>query len=249
MERKRRGARGAHQHHRRHRRSGSHVSFGRLHTVARRRPGTCSTRARSRPIPRANTPSRCLQRTSITGPCRTGCNYDPRWRRPCRAPTQLPGADLDQQCDQRPAAALLQRHRGTASRSRPIKWISRRNGTTTPHSALTVALFGKKIRDDIYTGTQTNVNLGTISVCRRTPAGTKAATCTPFPWTVYAPANGANEQLLRHRARLAAHHGQRLRCACAVHAHLDHKASIRTATRSAPINAGAADDPVGGALL
>jgi iron complex outermembrane recepter protein len=59
-----------------------------------------------------------------------------------------------------------------------------------PHSALTAALFGKKIRDDIYTGTQTNVNLGTIS-CVGGPPGTKGATCTPFPWTVYAPANGA----------------------------------------------------------
>ncbi len=59
-----------------------------------------------------------------------------------------------------------------------------------PHSALTAALFGKKIRDDIYTGTQTNVNLGTIS-CVGGPPGAKGATCTPFPWTVYAPANGA----------------------------------------------------------
>jgi TonB-dependent receptor len=59
-----------------------------------------------------------------------------------------------------------------------------------PHSALTAALFGKKIRDDIYTGTETNVNLGTIS-CVGGPPGTKGASCTPFPWTVYAPANGA----------------------------------------------------------
>jgi TonB-dependent receptor len=57
-----------------------------------------------------------------------------------------------------------------------------------PHSALTLALFGKKIRDDIYTGTQTNVNLGTIQ-CVGGPPGGKAP-CTPFPWTVYAPANG-----------------------------------------------------------
>jgi iron complex outermembrane recepter protein len=59
-----------------------------------------------------------------------------------------------------------------------------------PHSALTLALFAKKIRDDIYTGTQTNVNLGTIS-CIGGPPGAKGASCTPFPWTVYAPANGA----------------------------------------------------------
>ena len=57
-----------------------------------------------------------------------------------------------------------------------------------PHSALTLALFGKKIHDDIYTGTQTNVNLGTVQ-CVGGPPG--KVPCTPFPWTVYAPANGA----------------------------------------------------------
>jgi TonB-dependent receptor len=57
-----------------------------------------------------------------------------------------------------------------------------------PHSALTATLFGKKIRDDIYTGTQTNVNLGTVE-CVGGPPG--KVPCTPFLWTVYAPANGA----------------------------------------------------------
>jgi iron complex outermembrane recepter protein len=57
-----------------------------------------------------------------------------------------------------------------------------------PHSALTAALFGKKIRDDIYTGTQTSVNLGTVE-CVGGPPG--KVPCTPFLWTVYAPANGA----------------------------------------------------------
>jgi TonB-dependent receptor len=56
-----------------------------------------------------------------------------------------------------------------------------------PHSALTLALFGKKIRDDIYTGTEPNVNLGTVE-CVGGPPG--KAPCIPFPWTVYAPANG-----------------------------------------------------------
>jgi len=60
-----------------------------------------------------------------------------------------------------------------------------------PHSALTAALFGKKIRDDIYTGTQTSVNLGTTE-CVGGPPGTAGVHCTPFLWTVYAPANGAS---------------------------------------------------------
>jgi iron complex outermembrane receptor protein len=59
-----------------------------------------------------------------------------------------------------------------------------------PHSALTAALFGKKIRDDIYTGTLSNVNLGTIQ-CLGGPPGSAAAVCTPFPWTITEPANGA----------------------------------------------------------
>jgi iron complex outermembrane receptor protein len=59
-----------------------------------------------------------------------------------------------------------------------------------PHAALTVALFGKKIRNDIYTGTLTNVNLGTIQ-CVGGPPGSATATCTPFPWTITQPANGA----------------------------------------------------------
>jgi iron complex outermembrane receptor protein len=58
-----------------------------------------------------------------------------------------------------------------------------------PHSALTVALFGKKIRDDIYTGTLTNVNLGTIQ-CVGGPPGSAGAVCNPFPWTTTQPSNG-----------------------------------------------------------
>jgi TonB-dependent receptor len=56
------------------------------------------------------------------------------------------------------------------------------------HAALTGALFGKKIRDDIYQATSTNVNLGTTQYVGG-PPGTVPG--TPFPWTVQAPANGA----------------------------------------------------------
>jgi iron complex outermembrane recepter protein len=60
-----------------------------------------------------------------------------------------------------------------------------------PHSALTVALFGKKIRDDVYTGTLTNVNLGTISCVGGPPPASPTVTCSAFPWTITEPANGA----------------------------------------------------------
>ena len=60
-----------------------------------------------------------------------------------------------------------------------------------PHAALTVALFGKKIRNDIYTGTLTNVNLGTIQCVGGPPPASATVTCTPFPWTITQPANGA----------------------------------------------------------
>lgn len=57
-----------------------------------------------------------------------------------------------------------------------------------PHSVLTGALFTKRVTDDIYSGTQTNVNLGTMEYVGGAP-GTVPGTA--FPWTVYAPANGA----------------------------------------------------------
>lgn len=60
-----------------------------------------------------------------------------------------------------------------------------------PHSAITVALFGKKIRDDIYTGTLTNVNLGTISCVGGPPPASATVACSAFPWTITEPANGA----------------------------------------------------------
>jgi iron complex outermembrane recepter protein len=60
-----------------------------------------------------------------------------------------------------------------------------------PHAALTAALFGKKIRDDIYTGTLPNVNLGTIQCVGGPPPASATVTCTGFPWTITEPANGA----------------------------------------------------------
>jgi TonB-dependent receptor len=60
-----------------------------------------------------------------------------------------------------------------------------------PHAALTVALFGKKIRDDIYTGTLTNVNLGTTSCVGGPPPASATVTCSAFPWTITEPENGA----------------------------------------------------------
>jgi iron complex outermembrane recepter protein len=58
-----------------------------------------------------------------------------------------------------------------------------------PHAALTAALFGKKIRDDIYIATIPNVNLGTLQYIGGPPGGKTPG--TPFLWTVQEPANGA----------------------------------------------------------
>ncbi len=63
-----------------------------------------------------------------------------------------------------------------------VEWYYR------PHSALTVALFDKKIRDDIYDLPQFNVDLGTIKYDGG-PPGTVPG--VHFPWTVTKPANGA----------------------------------------------------------
>ncbi|MDP9066085.1 MAG: TonB-dependent receptor [Pseudomonadota bacterium] len=59
-----------------------------------------------------------------------------------------------------------------------------------PHSAVTVALFGKKVRDDIYTAVRANVDLGTTRYVGG-PPGSPGATAYAFPWTVSTPANGA----------------------------------------------------------
>lgn len=61
-----------------------------------------------------------------------------------------------------------------------------------PHAAFTAALFGKKLRDDIYTGSTQNVDLGTIRYVGGPPG---VGTPHPFPWTVYAPANGSSSRL------------------------------------------------------
>ncbi len=60
-----------------------------------------------------------------------------------------------------------------------------------PHSALTLALFGKRLRDDIYDAVQTNVDLGTLQYVGG-PPGTVPG--TPFLWTITAPANGAKSE-------------------------------------------------------
>jgi TonB-dependent receptor len=57
-----------------------------------------------------------------------------------------------------------------------------------PHSALTAALFGKKIHDDIYTLTTENVDLGTLKYVGG-PPGTPGVVGVPFLWSVTAPAN------------------------------------------------------------
>ncbi len=56
-----------------------------------------------------------------------------------------------------------------------------------PHSALTAAVFYKKLKQDIYQSVQTNVDLGTLQYYGG-PPGTVPG--VPFPWTIYAPANG-----------------------------------------------------------
>ncbi len=62
-----------------------------------------------------------------------------------------------------------------------------------PHSAVTVALFGKRLRDDIYDAVQTNVDLGTIQYVGG-PPGSPQAVASPFLWTITAPANGAKSE-------------------------------------------------------
>lgn len=62
-----------------------------------------------------------------------------------------------------------------------------------PHASLALALFDKEIRDDIYTGSTVNVDLGTKQYIGGAP-GTPGVVGTPFLWTVYAPANGAKSR-------------------------------------------------------
>ncbi|MDB6087752.1 MAG: hypothetical protein JWN85_536 [Gammaproteobacteria bacterium] len=58
------------------------------------------------------------------------------------------------------------------------------------HSALTGALFGKKVTNDIYTASTPNVDLGTLQYVGGPPGSVPG---TPFLWTIQAPANGAKE--------------------------------------------------------
>jgi iron complex outermembrane recepter protein len=59
-----------------------------------------------------------------------------------------------------------------------------------PHSALTAALFGKKVTNDIYTGVTNNVDLGTKEYIGGQPGTVPGTT---FLWSIGAPANGAKE--------------------------------------------------------
>ncbi len=58
-----------------------------------------------------------------------------------------------------------------------------------PHAALNAALFGKKVSNDIYTATQTKVDLGTLEYDNG-PPGSPKNPAMPFLWTITAPANG-----------------------------------------------------------
>lgn len=81
---------------------------------------------------------------------------------------------------------------GTAG-LRPIKaWAADLSAEWyyAPHSALTAGLFGKKVSDDIYNGSTVDVDLGTMQYVGG-PPGTVPG--TKFLWTVFAPANGAQE--------------------------------------------------------
>ena len=57
------------------------------------------------------------------------------------------------------------------------------------HSALTGAVFYKRVTDDIYGAVYHNVDLGTVEC--NLPPGTPGATCGPALWEISAPANGA----------------------------------------------------------
>jgi iron complex outermembrane recepter protein len=61
-----------------------------------------------------------------------------------------------------------------------------------PHSALTAAVFYKKLKDDIYSSVQTNVDLHTLQYFGGQPGTVPGV---PFPWTVTAPANGVQSTI------------------------------------------------------
>ncbi|MDE2252403.1 MAG: TonB-dependent receptor [Gammaproteobacteria bacterium] len=57
-----------------------------------------------------------------------------------------------------------------------------------PHSAITLAVFGKRVTDDIYSGVTPGVDLGTLQYIGGPPGTVPGA---PALWTIHAPANGA----------------------------------------------------------
>jgi TonB-dependent receptor len=58
------------------------------------------------------------------------------------------------------------------------------------HSALTAAVFGKRVTDDIYTAVYPDVDLGTLQYSGG-PPGTPGIDGTAYLWQITAPANGA----------------------------------------------------------
>jgi len=84
---------------------------------------------------------------------------------------------------------------GGASGLRPIKAMQLDVSVEwyyQPHALLSGAAFVKKIRDDIYQASTSNVDLGTVRYENgNPPPGPGIGTPIPFPWTVQTPANGA----------------------------------------------------------
>ncbi len=62
-----------------------------------------------------------------------------------------------------------------------------------PRAALTLAYFEKHVRDDIFSGVTSNVNLGTKLYVGGPPGSPAVTSVRDFPWTVFAPANGLKE--------------------------------------------------------
>ena len=63
-----------------------------------------------------------------------------------------------------------------------------------PRATLALALFDKEVRDDIYVGATSNVDLGTKEYIGGPPGSAGVTSVNPFIWTVYAPANGAKSR-------------------------------------------------------
>jgi len=100
-----------------------------------------------------------------------------------------------------------------------------------PHSALTLALFGKKDPRTTSIRARRPTSIWARSSAWAAPGG--KAPCTPFPWTVYAPANGYVSDY--YGIELAWQHI--MQNGFGVHAQYTHtwkRATTRTATRSHP---------------